>query len=248
MEHIIHQLTNRRWQEKTIGYAESHDQALVGDKTLSMWLFDEQTYTNMSLLNEETPKIFRGIALHKMIRLLTMTLGGHGYLNFIGNEWGHPEWIDFPREGNGWSYKHCTRKWKLAEDPNLRYHFLDNFDKAMIRLHVKAQIIESASTYIRTKHTEDKVIVYEWGHLLLVYNFHWDKSYENYQIYCKNSTVCEVLWSTDDTQFGGHGRVTKQKYDLNKIDSFTSSFGLYLPTRTAIVINLHYDPPENYWE
>ncbi len=125
MGNIIHTLTNRRYGEKCIAYAESHDQAIVGDKTLSMWLFDKEIYTNMSLLSEETLTVHRGIALHKLLRLITIALGGEGYLNFMGNEFGHPEWIDFPREGNKFSYYYCRRQWHLADDDLLYYHYFN---------------------------------------------------------------------------------------------------------------------------
>ena len=72
-----------------------------------MWLFDEEIYSGMSTLNPPSPKVERGVALHKMIRCITMALGGEAWLTFMGNEFGHPEWLDFPREGNGWSYQHC---------------------------------------------------------------------------------------------------------------------------------------------
>lgn len=126
-------MTNKRDDEHTISYAESHDQALVGDKTLIFRMVDKEMYTSMSVF-EQNMVVDRGIALHKMIRLLTITTAGDGYLNFMGNEWGHPEWIDFPREGNNWSYEHARRQWHLMEDPTLRYHFLNDFDKAMLKL------------------------------------------------------------------------------------------------------------------
>jgi 1,4-alpha-glucan branching enzyme len=116
MGYIMHNLTNRRHDEKHIGYSESHDQAIVGDKTISMWLFDQEIYHGMTKGPHRSIRIERGIALHKMIRLLTMSLGGDAYLNFMGNEFGHPEWIDFPREGNGFSHKHCRRRWDLADN------------------------------------------------------------------------------------------------------------------------------------
>lgn len=131
---LVHTLTNRRWQEKAIAYAESHDQALVGDKTLAFWLMDKEMYDFMSDVTPLTPIIERGVALHKMIRLLTYGLGGEGYLNFEGNEFGHPEWLDFPRAGNGNSYHYCRRQFNLVDDPLLRYKYLNNFDRAMHRL------------------------------------------------------------------------------------------------------------------
>lgn len=117
MGFIVHSLTNRRWKEKCIAYSESHDQAIVGDKTISMWLFDKEIYTQMSTKDPMSIKVDRGMALHKMIRLLTMGLGGEAYLNFMGNEFGHPEWIDFPREGNGFSYHYCRRQWGISDNP-----------------------------------------------------------------------------------------------------------------------------------
>lgn len=131
MGHITHSLTNRRWKEKVVGYAESHDQAIVGDKTHSMWLFDAEIYTGMSKLFQASLMVSRGMALHKMIRLISQSLGGEAYLNFMGNEFGHPEWIDFPREGNGNSYDYCRRQWNLRYDDNLRYGQLANFDLVM---------------------------------------------------------------------------------------------------------------------
>jgi 1,4-alpha-glucan branching enzyme len=131
MGHITHSLTNRRWKERVVGYAESHDQAIVGDKTISMWLFDADIYTGMGRHHEPNLRVSRGMGLHKMIRLLSQSLGGEAYLNFMGNEFGHPEWIDFPREGNSNSYSYCRRQWNLLYDEGLRYGQLGAFDKAM---------------------------------------------------------------------------------------------------------------------
>lgn len=131
MGHLAHSMTNRRWKEKCIAYAESHDQAIVGDKTLSMWLFEDEIYSCMAKKVPRTLKIDRGIALHKMIRLLTQSLGGEGYLNFMGNEFGHPEWIDFPREGNNYSYHYCRRQWNLLYNNELRFEQLNEFDASM---------------------------------------------------------------------------------------------------------------------
>uniref|UniRef100_A0A2S2P9Z1 1,4-alpha-glucan-branching enzyme n=1 Tax=Schizaphis graminum TaxID=13262 RepID=A0A2S2P9Z1_SCHGA len=137
MGNIVHTLTNRRWMEKTVAYAESHDQALVGDKTVAFWLMDKEMYTHMSVTSDPSLIIDRGIALHKMIRLITHSLGGEAYLNFIGNEFGHPEWLDFPRDGNNSSYHYARRQWNLVDDELLKYKFLNNFDKSMNRLENK---------------------------------------------------------------------------------------------------------------
>ncbi|KAG8696077.1 alpha-1,4-glucan branching enzyme [Ceratobasidium sp. 394] len=134
MGDVVHTLTNRRYREKTISYAESHDQALVGDKTLAFWLMDKEMYTHMSDLTDMTPIIERGLALHMMIRLISHSLGGEGYLNFEGNEFGHPEWLDFPRAGNGNSYHYARRQFNVVDDPLLRYKYLNAFDSAMNNL------------------------------------------------------------------------------------------------------------------
>lgn len=131
MGNIVHTLTNRRWRENTVAYAESHDQALVGDKTLAFWLMDKEMYTHMSCVSDPSLIIDRGIAMHKVIRLITNALGGEAYLNFMGNEFGHPEWLDFPRQGNNDSYHYARRQWNLVDDDLLKYKFLNEFDRAM---------------------------------------------------------------------------------------------------------------------
>ncbi len=141
----------RRFQELTVSYAESHDQALVGDKTLAFHLMDKEMYDNMSVLSPLTLVIDRGLALHKMIRMVTCALGGESYLNFMGNEFGHPEWIDFPREGNSWSYWHCRRQWNVVDDPLLRYKFLNNWDASMLELEDKFCWLSSKSNYVSLK-------------------------------------------------------------------------------------------------
>merc|ERR1719159_1643970 len=131
MGHICHILTNRRYKEGVIAYSESHDQAIVGDKTIAFWLMDAEMYTGMSALHPASMCVERGMSLHKMIRLLVQALGGEGYLNFMGNEFGHPEWVDFPREGNDWSYHHCRRRWDLRDMDHLRYKYFYKFDELM---------------------------------------------------------------------------------------------------------------------
>lgn len=165
-------LSNRRYNEKCISYVESHDQAIVGDKTTSMWLFDREIYDNMSVSRPPSLLVDRGMALHKMLRLVTFALGGEAYLNFMGNEFGHPEWIDFPRPGNSWSYHYCRRQWHLADDPNLRYQLLNNFDIAMLALDEKYGVLGQRHQYITLAHEGDKVIVIEKGDLLFIFNFH----------------------------------------------------------------------------
>ena len=172
MEDIFFTLWNRRYDENVIAYCESHDQAIVGDKTISMHLFDAEIYWNMSLEKQETIIVNRGIALHKLIRIITLALGGDAYLNFMGNEFGHPEWIDFPREGNGWSYDKCIRRWDLADNEKLRYKYLLRFDQEMLKLEAKYQWLKEKKNHKTLTHDIDKIIIFERAGLIFVFNFH----------------------------------------------------------------------------
>ena len=238
MSQLVHTLTDRRHGELTIAYAESHDQALVGDKSLLFWLCDKELYTNMSTLTEYTPVIERGMSLHKMIRLITHGLGGEGYLNFEGNEFGHPEWLDFPREGNGNSFWYARRQFNLPDDDILRYKFLNDFDAKMQWTEEKYGWLHSPQAYVSLKNEKDKVIVYERAGLLWVFNFHPSQSFTDYRVGVEAPGTYRIVLDTDDTAFGGFGR--------NQKDTrfFTTDFAwngrknfvqVYLPARTAIV-------------
>ena len=229
------ELTGRRPAEKYIGYAESHDQALVGDKTIMFRLCDSKMYTSMSKFTPD-PVIDRGMALHKMIRMVTMTLGGEGYLNFMGNEFGHPEWIDFPREGNGWSHFYCRRQWHLADDPNLRYGDLREFDKAMVALTSDRKIFRKKPKCLFIGN-DDKVINYERGGLVFAFNFHPTMSYEGYWITVPTPGKYKVILSTDDEEFGGYGRASKEYiYTATKHPDKKAKLQIYLPARSAVCL------------
>jgi 1,4-alpha-glucan branching enzyme len=167
---LWYELTQRRPREKVVGYCESHDQALVGDKTIMFRLADKDMYRCMNK-DSQNPRIDRAMALHKMIRLITCTCAGEAYLNFMGNEFGHPEWIDFPRPGNGNSYHYARRLWSLASDGLLRYHFLQDFDKAMIAL-VKAYGLLDLPAQLLLHHEDQKLLAYRKGRFLFFFNFH----------------------------------------------------------------------------
>ncbi|KPV77968.1 glycoside hydrolase family 13 protein [Rhodotorula graminis WP1] len=236
---ICFTLTNRRWREKTIAYAESHDQALVGDKTLAFWLMDKEMYTNMSDLTERTPVIDRGLALHKMIRLITHALGGEGYLNFEGNEFGHPEWLDFPRVGNGESYQYARRQFNLIGDDLLRYKYLYAFDRAMNRTETEYGWLSADQAYISLKNESDKVVVFERGNLLWVFNFHPTQSFTDYRVGTDWAGEYRVVLSSDDKEFGGHANIDKAvkhfttPMEWNGRKNFMQ---LYLPSRTVQVL------------
>ena len=234
MYKLWYELNGRRPKEKNIGYAESHDQALVGDKTLMFRLCDAEMYTCMS---KHIPSIVidRGIALHKMIRLLTSTLAGEGYLNFMGNEFGHPEWIDFPREGNGWSYHYCRRQWSLADDENLRYGNLRAFDEAMITLIKKEHLLtkKAESLWIGQ---DEKVIIYSKGKNIFAFNFNPTQSLEGYFVPVHEEGTYSVTLSSDDAKFGGPNRVdTTYRYVSERLEDGRIGFYCYLPARSAVV-------------
>ncbi|XP_030051980.1 1,4-alpha-glucan-branching enzyme [Microcaecilia unicolor] len=239
MGNIVHTLTNRRYNEKCIAYAESHDQALVGDKTLAFWLMDAEMYSNMSVMSPLTHVIDRGIQLHKMLRLITHALGGEGYLNFMGNEFGHPEWLDFPRIGNNESYHYARRQFNLADDHHLRYRYLYAFDRDMNKLEERCGWLAAPLAFVSAKHEGDKVIAFERANLLFVFNFHPYKSYTEYRVATNLSGKYKIVLDSDAAEYGGH-----QRLDHNT-DFFTEAFSynnrscslmVYIPSRVAIVL------------
>jgi len=241
MANICFTLTNRRHGEKTIAYAESHDQALVGDKSIMMHLADAQLYTNMSNLTELTPVIERAMSLHKMIRLITHALGGEGYLNFEGNEFGHPEWLDFPRAGNDNSFWYARRQFNLPDDSLLRYGSLNEFDAKMNNAEQKYGWLHSEQAYISLKNESDKVIVFERAGLLWIFNFHPTKSFTDYRVGVEMAGTYRVVLNTDTKDVGGFERVDSSTrffttpFEWNGRKNFTQ---VYIPTRTAIVLAL----------
>ena len=238
MGHIVHTLTNRRWGEKCVGYAESHDQALVGDKTLAFWLMDADMYTGMSSLYPPSATVSRGLALHKTIRLLVHSLAGEGYLNFIGNEFGHPEWLDFPRVGNGESYHYARRQWNLVDDNTLNYRFLNQFDAAMNHLEEEHGWLAAEPAYVSAKHEEDKVIVFERAGLLFCFNLHPAQSHADYKVGVEEEGEYRLVLDTDWEDLGGHGRrdrtVTSHTVNIPH-NNRQNTLMVYLPTRTGAV-------------
>ncbi len=233
---IWHELTSRRPMEKYIAYVESHDQALVGDKTVMFRLCDSRMYTDMAKSSRDAT-IERGMALHKMLRWITLTLGGEGYLNFMGNEFGHPEWIDFPREGNGWSYFYCRRQWHLADDENLKYGYLQAFDGAMIA-QAKQKKLFSGQIKCLYIDAEAQVLVFARGGLTYAFNFSPDRSYEGYFLTVPASGKYRVTMSTDESRFGGYDRIDENYvYTAKKHPDGCSKLQIYLPARTALCLS-----------
>jgi 1,4-alpha-glucan branching enzyme len=232
------ELNNRRHDERTISYAESHDQALVGDQTLIFRLVGAAIYDHMHI-DDDHLDVSRGMALHKMIRLITLATAGHGYLNFMGNEFGHPEWIDFPREGNNWSYRYARRQWRLADDPQLKYRQLARFDRRMIALATAHDLLSAEAASLLWEHDQDKVLIFQRGALLFAFNFHPDKSYNDYRFPAPPGRYAIVL-NSDDTETGGHARVDNTlphvTLPAESADQPPHRLSLYLPSRTALVL------------
>lgn len=203
---IWNMLTDQKPGVKTVAYCESHDQALVGDKTLAFWLMDKEMYDHMHV-GDRHPVIERGIALHKIIRLVTIALGGQAYLNFIGNEFGHPEWVDFPREGNNWSYWYARRQWSLADNPELKYQFLAEFDRGMLQLIKNNHILQSGQALQLNLDEANKTLIFEKGGLIFVFNFHVFNSIPDYEFMVPEPGKYQIVFNSDNPKYGGWGRV-----------------------------------------
>lgn len=236
---IFWEVKNRRADEKTISYCESHDQALVGDKTIIFRLIDADMYWHFKR-GDETNLVHRGIALHKMIRLVTLGSINGGYLNFMGNEFGHPEWIDFPREGNGWSHKYARRQWNLVDNEDLDYHFLSDFDRAMIKV-VKSEKRFNLTPVEEVWHNDgDQVLAFKRGKLLFVFNFSPTQSFADYGLLVEAGEY-EVVLNTDAKDFGGNGLADDNVKHFTNYDPLYEKVGkgwlkLYIPARSAIVL------------
>ncbi len=237
---IFWEMTNRRADEKTISYTESHDQALVGDKTIIFRLVDADMYWYMSKLYGTSSLVERGLALHKMIRLITVSTINGGYLNFMGNEFGHPEWIDFPREGNRWSYKYARRQWHLVDDCNLRYQYLGDFDKAMLSTIKQVSKFEKTVLVNIWDKEKDQIIAFMRDDLMFVFNFNPVKSFVNYGLLAPEGKYTIIL-NTDAPCYGGHGIVDESVEHFTQPDDLYKKnkkgwLKIYIPARTAFVL------------
>ncbi|MBF0412543.1 MAG: alpha amylase C-terminal domain-containing protein, partial [Desulfamplus sp.] len=256
---LWYELNARRDDENTISYAECHDQALVGDKTLMMHLMGSEIYSAMSI-HYETTATFRGVALHKMIRLITLASAGAGYLNFMGNEFGHPEWIDFPGVHNNWSLHFARRQWSLQDNHDLYFSLLAQFDRDMIQLAKKYNFIGRERAELLHIHEDNKVISFQrkssrYGNLIFIFNFNPHISFNDYLIDAPAGKYKEIM-NSDDVQYGGKGRLAEGQvhfthymshiYTNSQIDAISpvslsdsrNCLSLYLPTRTALVLVL----------
>jgi len=244
--HIFYELTNKRKEERVISYAESHDQALVGDKTIIFRLIDSDMYWAMSK-DDKSLIVDRGIALHKLIRLMTFCCAGNGYLNFMGNEFGHPEWIDFPRDGNNWSYKYARRQWSLVDNSNLRYEQLNAFDQAMLEVQKRHRFIDEPYIQCLESNEKDQILAIRRKDLLFVFNLNPTESFTFYGIPTAPGHYRTIL-NSDSPHFGGFDRIDESvNYYTRPEVKFSNKHHvhLYLPSRCAIV--LQHTPPKSMY-
>ena len=234
------ELTNKRADEKTISYAECHDQALVGDKTLIFRLADKEMYFSMNKASQNSI-VDRAVALHKMIRLVTAATAGDGYLTFMGNEFGHPEWIDFPREGNGWSFKYARRQWSLAENGDLRYGALRDFDGAMVQL-IRDQRVLFDRPELLVQDEEKKILIFMRKNCIFALNFSATGSFADYGFAVPAGEYVHVL-DSDEARFGGFSRLVVGEHHIaipercpNGNQAYDHTLRLYLPARCAVVL------------
>jgi 1,4-alpha-glucan branching enzyme len=234
MGELCHRLTDHRPEESVVNYAESHDQAIVGGKTVMFHMADAEMYSAMHR-SARNLRVARAVALHKMIRLATLAGGGSAYLNFMGNEFGHPEWLDFPREGNGWSYHYARRQWSLADNPELLYHDLARFDRDMLAFAAGADLLSQAMPDWKFANEGDNVVAWMRGDYLFVFNWHPDKSFTAYPIPAPAGRY-RLIFDSDRSDYGGHERLTPRQI-LETIESDGSALILlYLPTRSALAL------------
>lgn len=235
LEEIWSSMCLRRPGEKTVAYVECHDQSIVGDQAMMFRLAGASMYTDMRV-DCHSLIIDRATALHKLLRLLTAAAGGDAYLNFMGNEFGHPEWIDFPREGNGNSFHYCRRQWSLVHSPDLKYRFLAAFDRAMLAVIREGDVYHQWMPDLKSLDRDRHVLAFERNDLLFAFNFHPTASYAGYLIPVSHGRDYELILSSDDHAFGGQGRVSHIPYSTFVPGKEGSFLRLYLPARTALVL------------
>jgi 1,4-alpha-glucan branching enzyme len=235
---LWYELTTHRREERTVSYAECHDQALVGDKTIMMHLMGKHIYNAMDKTNKSVETV-RAVALHKMIRLITLATAHSGYLNFMGNEFGHPEWVDFPSERNHFSYSHARRQWSLKYNKSLYFSDLFEFDRQMVSLCRQMRLFSSGDTCLLNIHEDDKILVFERGGLIFAFNFHPVKSFSDYPVSAHPGKYRMIL-DTDEKRFGGPGRLNARQLHFTRTQkeghTLCSSLSLYLPSRCALVL------------
>ena len=233
MGYLWHELTNRRADERSVSYVECHDQAIVGGQTAIFRLIGDAMYRGMRL-RDRNPAAERGVALVKIAKLLTLGTAGNGYLNFMGNEFGHPEWIDFPREGNNWSYHYARRQWSLADNPELFYRCLGEFDRELLAIAGADEVFARKPQAVKIDERH-KIIAFERGGLWFFVNLHPVDSLPECAFEVPPGEY-ELVLDSDAVKFGGCGRVAAgQTYYAMPVNG-VMAVRVYLPCRTALIL------------
>ena len=235
VEEMMRELTNRRPDEMSISYVECHDQSIVGGKTLIFELIDADMYFAMAK-SEHNLRVDRGIALHKMIRTVTLATAGQGYLNFIGNEFGHPEWVDFPREGNGWSYKYARRQWSLVDNENLKYHCLRDWEREVFKIFSSHSLLENNIwAEMPFANVADQVLAVKRGNVVFLFNFNPTESFTDYPVDLPEGEY-RLLLDSDAPDFGGFARIAENQ-TFTTVDFFgRRCIKVYIPSRSCMIL------------
>ncbi|CAL5392773.1 unnamed protein product [Camellia sinensis] len=227
---------NRHSADKMLLYAENHNQSISGGRSFAEILFGE----TMEHASDKRALLFRGCSLHKMIRLITFTIGGHAYLNFMGNEFGHPKRVEFPMESNNFSFSLANRRWDLLE--NGVHSELLYFDKDMMNMDENERILSRGLPNIHHVNDTTMVTSYSRGPLLFIFNFHPTTSYENYSVGVEEAGEYQVILNTDEKKYGGQALIAQDQYIQRtiskRIDGLRNCLVVPLPYRSAQVYKL----------
>lgn len=226
-----YEMNNHRPYDHTISYVECHDQCINGHDAMIWRLLGDDMY-NAMLMETETWKVSRGLAFYRLMRLITLATADKGYLNFMGNEFGHPEWLD--------AEEHAHRQWRLAEDTSLKYACLNAWDQAQMQL--VSDNIESFKTpaMFRYIHEDKRLLAFERGALLFVFNFNETQAFSDLCFAVTPGKYLEIL-SSDERRFAGHDnlRITEPPLEHFTQPCFDPNLGditLYIPPMIVLVL------------
>ncbi|KAK9673873.1 hypothetical protein RND81_12G195300 [Saponaria officinalis] len=226
---------NKIYTNKMLLYAENHSQSISGGRSFAEILFGTEVGSN------EASKLLRGTSLHKVIRLITFTIGGSAYLNFMGNEFGHPKRVEFPTSNNNFSFELASRRWDLLSDQGL-HQKLFHFDQDMMKLDQKEKVLSRGLPNVHHVNDDTMVISYTRGPLLFIFNFHPTDSYERYSVGVDEAGEYQMILNSDEEKYSGQGAINADQYFQRsirkRIDGFQNCLQLPLPSRSAQVYKL----------
>jgi 1,4-alpha-glucan branching enzyme len=127
-----------------------------------------------------------------------------------------------------------------VDDELLRYKYMYAFDMQMNQAESRHGWLATPQAYISLKHEGDKLIAFERGGLLFIFNFHTSQSYENYRIGVEEPGCYGILVNSDEKRFGGHGRVSEGSEYFTFPGPWcnrSNYIQVYIPCRTALVLS-----------